>query len=113
MTKGLHKNSLRKVDNPHQWMIDDARMELIQQIKAKIEQLKKDVDNTPLATEQIAGYLFALVDVQKLLSTLQEQPVNEEIEKKKMSCPYHHKGACSAYEYYSVPCDGNCKRIKG
>ena len=80
MTKGLHKNSLRKVDNPHQWMIDDARMELIQQIKAKIEQLKKDVDNTPLATEQIAGYLFALVDVQKLLSTLQEQPVCEDVE---------------------------------
>lgn len=74
--KGLHKDSLRKVDNPHQWMIDDARMELIQQIKAKIEQLKKDVDNTPLATEQIAGYLFALVDVQKLLSTLQVQPVD-------------------------------------
>ena len=40
MTKGLHKDSLRKVDNPHQWMIDDARMELIQQIKAEVERLK-------------------------------------------------------------------------
>ena len=43
MTKGLHKNSLRKVDNPHQWMIDDARMELIQQIKAEIERLNSSV----------------------------------------------------------------------
>lgn len=80
MTKGLHKNSLRKVDNPHQWMIDDARMELIQQIKAEIERLKTDVDNSPLATEQIAGYLFALVDVQKFLNTLQEQPVKPSVE---------------------------------
>ena len=46
---------------------------IIEKIRAEIERLKKDVDNTPLATEQIAGYLFALVDVQKSLSTLQER----------------------------------------
>lgn len=40
MTKGLHKNSLRNGDNPHQWMVDDARMELIQQIKAEVERRK-------------------------------------------------------------------------
>lgn len=80
MTKGLHKNSIQKVDNPHQWMIDDARMALIQQIKAEVERLKKNVDNSPLATEQIAGYLLALADMQKALSTLQEQPVENKEE---------------------------------
>ena len=44
MTKGLHKNSLRKVDNPHQWMIDDARMKLIQQIKAEVNRQAKSID---------------------------------------------------------------------
>ena len=55
-------------------------MSIIETIRAEVERLKKDVDNTPLATEQIAGYLFALVDVQKFLDTLQEQPVCEELE---------------------------------
>ena len=44
MSKGLHKDSLRKVDNPHQWMIDDARMELIQQIKAEVDRQAKSID---------------------------------------------------------------------
>ena len=66
------------------------------------------------AYNHILSFLSDLEKEEKPMNpTLQEQPVNEEIEKKKMSCPYHHKGACSAYEYYSVPCDGNCKRIKG
>jgi len=77
MTKELHKGSLRKVDNPHQWMIDDAKMLLLQQIQAEVERLKKNMDNSPLATEQIAGYLFALADMQNVLDTLQEQPICE------------------------------------
>lgn len=68
MTKGLHKNSLRK-EEQNKWIVDD----IIETINTEIEWLKKAVDNTPLATEQIAGYLLALVDVQKSISTLQEQ----------------------------------------
>lgn len=54
---------------------------IIEKIRAEVERLKKDVDNTPLATEQIAGYLFALVDVQKRLSDLEkeEKPTNPTI----------------------------------
>lgn len=56
---------------------------IIEKIRAEVERLKKDVDNTPLATEQIAGYLFALVDVQKRLSDLEkeEKPISAYLEK--------------------------------
>lgn len=90
MTKGLHKGSLRKVDNPHQWMIDDARMELIQQIKAEVERLKEENNNIRCDSNKAycQGYDDALVDLLASLSTLdlekptlQEQPVCEEFDK--------------------------------
>ena len=78
MTKGLHKDSLRKVDNPHQWMIDDARMELIQQIKAEVERL---YDGEAPAHDQQCdfddGYFTGIDAISKFLDTLQEQPVCE------------------------------------
>lgn len=84
MTKGLHKNSLRKVDNPHQWMIDDARMELIQQIKAEIERqveyLKtkeiKSWDDSEYGDEDSMWYQGGWKALHRLLSfldTLQEK----------------------------------------
>jgi hypothetical protein len=80
MTKGLHKNSLRKGDNPHQWMIDDARMELIQQIKAEIERLKTD-SITEESVSQDDNYYEGKISVcEELLTkldTLQKQPVCE------------------------------------
>lgn len=65
--KGLHHGSLRKVDNPMKWMIDDARMELIQQIKAEVERLKhfESSDNAWATLCELEGFL----------DTLQEQPV--------------------------------------
>ena len=89
MTKGLHKDSLRKVDNPHQWMIDDARMELIQQIKAEIE---RRIEAYNVSIEKYAGKKKSLkaerdswkwAELKSLLSfldTLQEQPVCEGLE---------------------------------
>ena len=71
--KGLHKNSLRKVDNPHQWMIDDARMELLQQIKTEII---KRIDKRRLS-EQAKNEFVSLLH---FLDTLQEQPVCEGLE---------------------------------
>jgi hypothetical protein len=93
MTKGLHKNSLRKVDNPHQWMIDDARMELIQQIKAEIERLKKaqevseDKDYAQYELDVACGYDMACDDILSRLSDLEksEKPNStnwEQIEKR-------------------------------
>lgn len=77
MTKGLHKNSLRKVDNPHQWMIDDARMELIQQIKAEVERLKKE-QPARNAIGAICGE-ETVVDASKLLSVLDnlQEPIDK------------------------------------
>ena len=74
--KGLHKNSLRKGDNPHQWMIDDAKMGLIQTIRAEVERLKKENANIRCEANEkyCLGYEDALND---LLSTLQEQPVKD------------------------------------
>ena len=84
MTKGLHKNSLRKGDNPHQWMIDDAKMALIQQIRAEIERRISECDarskvaagmnlhNTMEANDVVAGQFRSFLS---FLDTLQEQPV--------------------------------------
>ena len=72
MTKGLHKNSLRKGDNPHQWMIDDARQKVIQQIKAKVERRMREVHETSFNKE--------MRDLLSFLSTLQEQPVEDKEE---------------------------------
>ena len=72
MTKGLHKNSLRKGE-PNKWMIDDAKMKLIQQIKAEVERRKLDSLNH--------GFTFVPTAMQSLLEyldTLQEQPVCED-----------------------------------
>ena len=55
-------------------------MSIIETIRAEVERLKKNVDNSPLAPEQIAGYLLALADMQKKLDTLQEQPVKPSVE---------------------------------
>ena len=76
MTKGLHKNSLRKVDNPHQWMIDDARMELIQQIKAEVEKrIKRNKEEyAPDGLFEVQDNLAKLLN---FLDTIQEQPVCE------------------------------------
>lgn len=79
MTKGLHKNSLRKVDNPHQWMIDDAGMELIQQIKAEIERLK-GICTTQIKANpgQTFPFVMEMTGYDKLLTfldTLEEEPV--------------------------------------
>lgn len=79
MTKGLHKNSLRKVDNPHQWIIDDARMELIQQIKAEVERLKKaqevseDKDYAQYELDVACGYDMACDDFLSFLSDLEKE----------------------------------------
>ena len=66
--KGLHKDYLRKGDNPHQWMIDDARMELIQQIKAEVERrIKRNRE------EYAPDGLFEVQDnLAKLLSFLSD-----------------------------------------
>ena len=77
MTKGLHKNSLRKVDNPHQWMIDDARMELIQQIKAEVERLKQEIYPVKVG-EQLVNR-----GPKEEKPTIQEQPVSEDVSKEK------------------------------
>lgn len=93
--KGLHKNSIQDVGNPHQWMIDDARMELIQQIKAEVERLKKEiypvkvgeqrVNRGPTSMESAAlGALNTLMsrisDLEKEEKpTIQEQPVKTNI----------------------------------
>ncbi len=79
--KGLHKDSLRKVDNPHQWMIDDARMELIQQIKAEVERLKEENNNIRCDSNKAycQGYGDAFVDLLTSLSTLEsEKPTLQE-----------------------------------
>lgn len=83
MTKGLHKDSLQKIDNPHQWMIDDAEQRLILRIKAEIERQREEIRptdtgemkvvGTPTQLEQ--GWLNALSWMEKVLDTLQEQPV--------------------------------------
>ena len=83
MTKGLHKNSLRKGDNPHQWMIDDAKMGLIQTIRAEVERLKKkEIELMENSTKKYGDYppssdimLVAYQNVLSFLDTLQEQPV--------------------------------------
>ena len=64
--KGLHKNSLRKGDNPHQWMIDDARQKVIRQIRAEVERLENYYTS-------VEWYVEALLS---FLDTLQEQPDN-------------------------------------
>ena len=76
MTKGLHKNSLRKVDNPHQWMIDDARMELIQQIKAEIERQRKSIENAK--GDFAEGRRMEQINMLSVLNTLEEEPVELE-----------------------------------
>ena len=94
MTKGLHKNSLRKVDNPHQWMIDDARQKVIQQIRAEVERLKKENANIRCEANEkyCLGYEDALND---LLSDLQEQPV----------CHYGDTPSEERCRYCSASCD--------
>jgi len=85
MTKGLHKGSLRKVDNPHQWMIDDAKMELIQQIKAEVEKLY-DGDAPKHDPDWKDGYFVGIAKMLNILDTLQEKsekpinPVCEELD---------------------------------
>ena len=78
MTKGLHKNSLRKVDNPHQWMIDDARMELIQQIKAEVLRLKEEHQVPTFRGDMyeeggVNGYQLALDKLLSRLSDLEKE----------------------------------------
>ena len=77
MTKGLHKNSLRKGDNPHQWMIDDARMELIQQIKAEVERQmetarKTRINGNTQQAKEADAVIHALRILESRLDTLQE-----------------------------------------
>lgn len=83
MTKGLHKNSLRKGDNPNQWMIDDARMELIQQIKAEVERrIKRNKEEyAPDGLFEVQDNLAKLLS---FLSTLEsEKPMELEEEVKR------------------------------
>lgn len=109
MTKGLHKDSLQKVDNPHQWMIDDARMGLIQQIKAEVERRKKKAEHYIEAckvSERPFEYWSGQKDVLELfekefLSTLQEQPACEELEEEIKSWHKRHFKSRNSWEDYS------------
>jgi len=91
MSKGLHKNSLRKGDNPHQWMIDDlaARLEVIQQIRAEVELLQHSEiphtdewwDGADYVRRQIKAKLSEIEKSEKPINpTLQEQPVRPSVE---------------------------------
>ena len=95
--KGLHKNSLQNVENPHQWMIDDAKMEVIQQIRAEVES-QRDVYNHP--NRVIHGVADAFRqdgraamcnDILAILDAIQDKPVNndfgDEVEKMRQRFP--------------------------
>ena len=94
MTKGLHKDSLRKVDNPHQWMIDDARMGLIQQIKAEVERrIKRNKeeyapDGLFEVQDNLAKLLSFLSNLDLEKPTIQEQPVKIDIRKELASIEF-------------------------
>jgi len=78
MTKGLHKNSLRKGE-PNKWMVDDARMELIQQIKAEVErriqQIKDAIERESDAEMEtyFSGKVISLEEFDFFLSNLEKE----------------------------------------
>jgi len=71
--KGLHKNSLRKGDNPHQWMIDDARQKVIRQIRAEVERLENYYTSVEWYVEALLSFLDTFGTTEK--SSAVEQPV--------------------------------------
>jgi len=55
-------------------------MEIIEKIRKKIERMRKEMDNdTLLASNQQAGYLFALAEIQGFLNSLQEETCKESL----------------------------------
>ena len=89
-------------------------MSIIEQIKAEVERLKETAKLMKLPTYK-SGWNSAMNAVLQLLSTLQEQPINEELnlEKARLRCPHNRKGMCLAYfeEDGPRPCNGtkeNC-----
>ena len=106
--KGLHKNSLRKVDNPHQWMIDDARMELIQQIKAEVER-RRDLHYKYYVKHGRGSSAESRydedVELLSFLDTLQEQPLLPGFENEQPGIPgkdFVPVAWCDALEQYGI-----------
>ena len=65
MSKGLHKGSIQKVDNPHQWMIDDARQKVIQQIRTEVERLENYYTSVEWYVEALLSFLDTLEEPKK------------------------------------------------
>ena len=74
--KGLHKDSIQDVGNPHQWMIEDARQSALQDVKAEIARRFRKYNEDSNHHLQAAE----CADIMSYLDSIQEKPICKEFE---------------------------------